>query len=263
MLALASFLVVVTLYLLVERTATVALTLTGLSRDSAQFQTRSVFTGTGFTTEESEHVVWQPVRRRIVALLMLLRSVGTFTAVPSLVLGFLDTAGPADQLARVAWLVGGLAVLGVVATSRRVDHHLSRVIAWALRRWTDLDARDYTALLGLSGGHAVVELHVEPDSWLAGRRLDELDLPEEGVLVLGIQRSDGEFVGAPRGRSVVHPHDTLILYGHADRLAEIEARLSGPVGDAARRDAVLAQQEIFAEQDRRDRDQITSRMVPA
>ena len=263
MIALASFLVVVTLYLLVERTATVALTLTGLSRDAAQFQTRSAFTGTGFTTEEAEHVAWQPVRRRIVAWLMLLRSVGTFTAVPSLVLSVLDTAGPADQLAGVDWLIGCLTVLGVVAMSRSVDRHLSRLIAWALRRWTRLDARDYTALLGLTGGHAVVELHVEPESWLAGRRLDELDLPEEGVLVLGIQRSDGVFVGAPRGRSLIHPHDTLILYARAERLAEIEGRVSGPVGDAARREAVLAQQEIFAQQDRRDRDQITPRMVPA
>jgi hypothetical protein len=149
MVALASFLVVVGLYLLVEWTATVALTLTGRSRDAAQLQT---------PTEESEHLVWQPVRRRILALLMLLRSVGTFTAVPSLVLSFMDTAGRSDQLLRLLWLVGGLTVLGLVATSRWVDRHLSRVIAWALRRWTDLDDRDYTALLGLTGGHTVLEL---------------------------------------------------------------------------------------------------------
>jgi hypothetical protein len=265
MIALASFLVIVTLYLLIERTATVALTLTGLSRDAALFQARSAFTGTGFTTEESEYLVRQPVRRQIVALLMLLRSVGTFTAIPSLVLTFLNTAGPADQLTRVIVLVVGLSIMGLLATSPWIDGHLSRCIAWALCRWTRLDARDYTALLGLAGGHAVLELEVTPESWLAGRRLDELELPEEGVLVLGIQRADGSFVGAPRGRSTIRPYDTLILYGQVDRLAEIEARVSGPVGDEAHREAVLAQQGIFAEQDRRDRvhGHLTHTAVPA
>lgn len=252
MVALASFLLVVALYLLVERTATVALALTGLSRDAAQFQTRSAFTGTGFTTAESEHLVVQPVRRQILSLLMLVRSVGTITAVPSLMLSFLDTAGPSDQLLRAAVLVGGLMMLGLVATSRWVDRYLSRVIAWALRRWTSLDARDYTSLLGLSGGHAVHELLVEPASWLTGRRLDEIDLPDEGVLVLGIQRAEGDFVGAPRGRTVIDADDKLILYGRVDRLAELQDRVSGASGDAAHQDAVLAQQEISADQDRRE-----------
>ena len=44
MIALVSFLVVVTLSLVVERIATVALTLTGLSRDAAWFQARSALT---------------------------------------------------------------------------------------------------------------------------------------------------------------------------------------------------------------------------
>ncbi|MGZ3673172.1 MAG: potassium transporter TrkA, partial [Ktedonobacterales bacterium] len=50
MVALVSFLLVLTLSLIIERIATVALTLTGLSRDAAAFQARSAFTGTGFTT---------------------------------------------------------------------------------------------------------------------------------------------------------------------------------------------------------------------
>ncbi len=54
MVALISFLLVVTFSLIVERVATVALTLTGLSRDAAQFQARSAFTGAGFTTGEAE-----------------------------------------------------------------------------------------------------------------------------------------------------------------------------------------------------------------
>ena len=73
MLSIISLLVVLTLSILVTRIATVALTYTGLSRESARFQARSAFTGVGFTTNESEKVVNHPLRRKILMLLMLLR----------------------------------------------------------------------------------------------------------------------------------------------------------------------------------------------
>jgi hypothetical protein len=55
-----------------------------------------------------------------------------------------------------------------------VDRRLSRLIAWVLRRWTSLDVRDYTTLLGLTSGYGVLEMTVDADSWMAHKRLDEL-----------------------------------------------------------------------------------------
>ena len=74
MFAAASLLVVILLALLVMRIATVVLTLTGLSSESARFQVRSALTGVGFTTREAESVVNHPVRRRVVMMLMLIGS---------------------------------------------------------------------------------------------------------------------------------------------------------------------------------------------
>jgi hypothetical protein len=88
MVALISVLVIVLLSLLVVRVATVALSLTGMSREAARFQARSALTGVGFTTSEAEDVVTHPVRRRIVGGLMLLGSAGLVTAVSSLILSF-------------------------------------------------------------------------------------------------------------------------------------------------------------------------------
>ena len=84
MVAIISLLTVLVLSLLVVRVATVALTLTGLSKQLARFQARSAFTGSGFTTTESEKVVHHPVRRRIIMLLMLLGNAGIVTAMSSL-----------------------------------------------------------------------------------------------------------------------------------------------------------------------------------
>jgi len=71
MAAIISLLIVVALSLLITRVATVALTLTGMSREAARFQARSAFSGVGFTTRESEQVMQHPVRRRIILLLIL------------------------------------------------------------------------------------------------------------------------------------------------------------------------------------------------
>jgi TrkA-C domain len=252
MVALVSFLLILTLSLIIERVATVALTLTGLSRDAARFQARSAFTGTGFTTAEAEWVVGDPARRRIIMLLMGMRSFEIITGVSALVLSFAGVGSTREGVVRGLWLSAGIVALGLAASSGWVDRHLSRAIAWALRRWTTLDVRDYTTLLGLTAGHGVLEMPIAAESWMADRRLDELDLPEEGVTVLAIQRPDGSFVGAPHNATVIRPRDTLILYGRAERLAEIGGRRSGAGGDQAHRDAVDAQRQVLVDQDRRE-----------
>ena len=80
MLPVISLLVALTFALVITRVATVALTLTGLPKQSARFQARSAFTGTGFTTGEAESVLGHPVRRRIIMLLMLLGNLGLVTS---------------------------------------------------------------------------------------------------------------------------------------------------------------------------------------
>ncbi len=70
--AIASFLLVIAVSLVITRVATVVLVASGMSRQHARFQSRSAFTGTGFTTSEAESVLNHPLRRKVVMLLMLL-----------------------------------------------------------------------------------------------------------------------------------------------------------------------------------------------
>lgn len=70
--AALSIFAILTISVFIVRVASVALRLTGLAEESARFQALSAFTGTGFTTSESEMVVNYPVRRRILSLLMII-----------------------------------------------------------------------------------------------------------------------------------------------------------------------------------------------
>lgn len=260
--ALVSFLLVITLSLIIERVATVALTLTGLSRDAAKFQARSALTGTGFTTLEAEQVLTHPARRRIIMLLMASRNFEIITGVSTLVLTFVSAGSSNEQVIRGLWLCTGLVVLAIAGSNKWVDRHLSRLIVWMLRHWTTLDVRDYTTLLGLAVGYTVQESRVTRHSWMANKRLDELNLPDEGVTVLAIQRAGGSFVGAPRHDMVIHPRDTLILYGREERLAEIGGRQSGLRGDQAHRDAIDSQNQVLRHQDRQERVRQRHRHAP-
>lgn len=239
MIAILSLLIVVTLSLLITRIAAMALMLTGLSSESARFQARSAFTGSGFTTGEAESVVNHPVRRRIIMMLMLLGNIGIATVVATAVLSLINTARAEHWWWYILILAGGATVLCILSISRRVEYHLNRLIALGLKRWTKLDVTDYVSVLNLQNGYAVTEMQIEPGDWLDGRSLIEAALPREGVLVLGIERRDGTYIGTPRARDHIHSGDTLILYGLSSRIAELDQRRAGDSGERAHSEAVI------------------------
>lgn len=249
MIAIVTLLLVLYLSLLITRIATIALTHTGISKQTARFQARSALSGCGFTTSESEKMVNHPVRRKILMLLMLFGNVGVVAALTSLVLGFVKTGTGVDSFyVKALILLGGLSLLWYVSKSSTVDRQLSRVIDWALRRYSDLDIRDYAHLFHFADDYKLVEILIKPENWVAQRKVNELNLRSEGIVLLGIQRVTGEYIGAPLGETVIVPNDTLIIYGKKERIASLNARKAGTVGDREHEDAILEQDKtVMAE----------------
>lgn len=244
--------VVALVSLLITRVATIALTVTGLARGAARFQARSALSGVGFTTSEAESVVSHPVRRRIIMALMLIGNVGFVTAVAGLLGGLVSTREPSDAMLRGVVLVGGLGVVYALSLSKRVDRWLSRHIARLLRRFTKLDIRDYASLLHVSGEYAVKELMAEPEGWLAERSLGELRLRDEGVIVLGIVRRDGSYIGAPGKKTCIRGGDTVILYGRSSVVAQLGRRQAGPGGEEEHQERVEQHKRVEAREQLQD-----------
>jgi hypothetical protein len=242
-------LIVAMLSLLITRIATIALTATGMARPAARFQARSALSGVGFTTTESEEVVAHPARRRIIMALMLVGSVGLATSIAGILAGMVGNADTSARLSRAVVLVGGLIVIYALSASKRVDRRLSAIIGRGLARFTDLDVRDYAALLHVAGEYEVKEMLASPGAWITGRTLGELRLRDEGILVLGVVRGDGSYLGVPTKDTRVEPGDTLILYGRDARFVELTTRTPGADGDQSHQLAVARQQEV-ADQER-------------
>jgi hypothetical protein len=196
-------LVALLISIVAARIATVALTMTGLSQDLARFQARYAFSGVGFTTSEADLMTSHPARRRVVMILMLIGNAGLVTAVASLVSAVVNTGDASSALLRAAVLLGGLLTLYLFMRSEWTESVMRRVFQRILQQWTSLEIHDYESLLDLTGDYTVVEIDIDGDDWLADRPLAELDLPEEGMTVLAVRRSGGQFLGAPGGDVVL------------------------------------------------------------
>ena len=92
-----------------------------------------------------------------------------------------------------------------------------------------------------------MEITVREGDWVAERTIAELSPWDEGVRILGIIRPDRRYVGAPIGATTIHAGDTLVVYGRAEHLVELDRREAEPEGDAAHRRAVADQERRFAE----------------
>ena len=220
-----------------------------MSRETARFQARSAFSGTGFTTKEAEDVLNHPVRRKVIATLMLLGNAGVVAAASSTILG-LKGGGLRNNGWQLLELVVGLLVLVAVSRSRWVDRWLNIAIRLMLRRYTDLETRDVAGLLDLSGDYSISELAVDPGDWVADKSLGELGLRDEGVVVLGVTRTDGRYVGAPIYSTHIGVGDVLVLYGRDEILAELDDRPVGEAGDLAHRAGVARQERLERNQER-------------
>ena len=248
MIAVFTVLLVLAVSLTVIRVAAAALALTGISRDLAHFQALSAFTGSGFTTKESEDVVNHPVRRRIVMHLMLLGNAGIVVAIASVLRFVLETDGGTEWYDgfwfRLLILFVGAGLLWIVANSKSVDRLIWKANAWAMSRWANIDVRDYSRLFHLAENYGVSELRVHEGDWLSGRLLQELKLSSEGVLVLGVERRGGHYVGTPRGETLVDTGDCLIMYGRQETLVELHSRSEGMAGNMQHVIAVTRQADV-------------------
>ena len=184
--------------------------------------------------------------------LMLFGSAGIVAVIASFVLAFIEPGNAASPILRPLIFAIGIGVLWVLSSSRWVDARITALTMRALKRWTDVDARDYDSLLHLGGDYMVTELEVQPHDWLAERDLTTLGLRSEGVIVLGVHRPDGSYLGVPTGETTIHARDVLLVYSRRDTIAELDGRRRGLAGDRAHLAAVNEQVRVEREESRQE-----------
>lgn len=213
MTAIVTLIVIALFSLLAIRVATTALMLTGLSYDTASFQSYSAFFGVGFTTKEAELVVNHPVRRRIIRDLILVGNIGLTSALATMVATFVQGSNVFHSLMLI--VAAALIALAISALSRLdvFRKTLDHLIASTLTQAGLVRALDYELLLRVEHGYVVSEYLIEPGNPLVGKMLRESRPWDTGVIVLAIRRDDVLLPGIPGPSDTIRAADVLVLYG--------------------------------------------------
>ena len=118
---------------IIVRIAAVPMRLTGLPENVARFQSVSALTGAGFTTSEPERIVHYPVRRRIVAILMVLGHLGLVSTASTLIVSFAGGERTAEAiLIQALMFTSAIAVILVVMLNKTLDRTMCAVVGFLL-----------------------------------------------------------------------------------------------------------------------------------
>ncbi len=196
---------------LVVRGASIALMMTGMDRDRARFQALSAFSGTGFTTRESESVVNHPKRRKIVTWLMITGNAGVVAVIVTATSSLVSSKGMEIPINAII-LVGAAIILFRIATSRGLLKRWDIFIEDRLVKSKVLEEVSTEDLLHFGEGYGLVREIISEKSLLAGKSLIDARLSSKGLLVLGIERGP-RWIPIPGASTVIELGDRLVVYG--------------------------------------------------
>ena len=108
-------LLIIFISFLVVRAGAVALMITVMDLKKARFQALSAFSGTGFTTRESELIVNNPRRRQIVTWLIILGNAGIVTVIVSATSSVVTSQGYQLPISLVAIIVGTFIIYRLIS----------------------------------------------------------------------------------------------------------------------------------------------------
>jgi hypothetical protein len=155
---------------------------------------------------------------------MLVGNAGIVTVMSSLILTFVLPETLASKLYGLLIIVVGLSTLWWAVHSDWVDRSLSKVIDKMLRKYTDLDMNDYAAVPHLKDSFKIIEASVDNNGWMCHRTLQELNLREEGITILGVDRKGSGYYGSPSGVFKLLPGDIITIYGKSEGISSLYNR---------------------------------------
>jgi hypothetical protein len=209
-------LIVIFVSLLIVRAAGIALRMTGLDKDTANFQALSAFTRTGFTTREAELVVNNPQRRRIVTWLIILGNAGIIAIIVSATSSLSRGTGY-ELLISIAVLVVGLYLIFLLGRYMGFARIWESFIEKRLVQLSFFKTPAIKHLLQLSGGYGIAQVVIAEGAPSLDSFLEQKQLSQKELVVLGIERGEG-WINMPSTKDVVATGDRLIIYGHLSTL---------------------------------------------
>lgn len=231
------FIAAVIVSMLVVLIGAIAFELTGLEKSSAQFQALSCFTGTGFTTKESEQITVYPLRRKIAMFLMIVGNMGFVTMIAA----FANSLNPRSFIFRFepsylpSFLPPALIILFNLAILAAAGYFLYRTaknpvlvrslgnrIRKYLLKKQYMRSVPFEELFITSTGYGVVRIDITAASPLLNKVIAQSPLSEQGVNVLALERHQ-EVIHNPPADTKIELNDRIVCFGKMEEMQSFAA----------------------------------------
>jgi len=203
---------------LVVRAGAIALMMTGVDRERANFQALSAFSRAGFTTREAEMVVNNPRRRRIISWLMILGNAGLVAVIVTATSSIATSRGYQLPISILVILLG-IFVLYLLVNRTGFGRKWENFIENRLIKSRFIE--DVTEeLLDLVEGNGITRVIIDKDSIFIGKSLSETSMPKNEFCIVGIQRGRS-WISLPDSQETINKGDRLVVYGNINGIKQV------------------------------------------
>lgn len=228
------FLIVLVVAFIVVRIGAIAFQLTGLEWQIAKFQALSCFSGTGFTTRESELITHNSKRRRIATTLMIMGNAGIVTLIATfantlrprvsttkMIIPYLHLVIPYQLIPAANLIIVILAtiVLYNIFTHTRFAKLLTRFLLNKIIKPEAIKSVTIEELIVETGGYSVIGVVITDKSPVANKILNKTGLIKHDISVLAIER-ERDVIPNPPHHIKILTGDRLICFGKLDNIKQ-------------------------------------------
>ncbi|MGB2600759.1 MAG: TrkA C-terminal domain-containing protein [Candidatus Omnitrophota bacterium] len=214
--------VIIVISVFIVKIASVALNLTGLDDKRAFFQALSAFTGTGFTTRDSELVMNNDIRRKIIIFLIILGNAGFISVITTLILTF-QKGGVTPVLMNIVLILLAILLIIKVSFHKGITRKLTKKIQSRLIKSPNFTKRPVEEILRLAEGYGIAEVTLNEHCGDIGKTLFESSFRQKDILIMAIERDSG-VIPAPHASDKLLLNDTLICYGKLHNIEKITVK---------------------------------------
>jgi len=215
---------IILVYIVFIEIFTIIFRLTGLTNDKAKFQVISLFTNSGFTTQEAELIVNSRIRRRIANLTMLSGFILNVTVISVLVNVFI-TLGSAqsNDILKFFLFIGGFFILLFILRKLKVFEFLLRgIVERVTNRVIYGGETNIVEILDHFGKNSIAQIRIiNLPEILENTTLEHSDIRKKySVNVLAIIRG-GETNANVTKDDIIEKDDRIIVFGRIQNIKKL------------------------------------------
>jgi len=225
MIAVSLFIFALIFSFVIVRIGAIAFQLTGLEWSLAKFQALSCFSGTGFTTRESELVTRDKQRRKIASILMVLGNAGLVTMIATVANALTPQSGLLPEkipniysvLVNIGLLIILLYIFYRIATNQKILTRITNTLRKKIMKREAFQHVSFEELLFVTGGYGISKFRLADDNQLVGKSLAESQLRQNDITILAIIRGS-ETIPNPPANSKLKAGDEVVAYGNTNNM---------------------------------------------